>query len=411
MSKNKLIAIITCGTLFIGSISASAIITDNTNTNIKEINNQILLSAPTSNNQGVVINTNQSPLVLYTQPNTNSSVADYLSIGEMLTYQTTSNPNFYKVTVQETGDTGYISSNNIQIISSGVNQGFNPLSEQGQVINVTSNVRLRSQPDMQGSVLATYKNNTNINILGKQGQWYKVNIDGQIGYLYQEYIGIATNKSNITNTTKTSTNITKNSDVNANNSNSSTSTNITPNTTNTTPNSTNNLGTITYNVPNNYLLNTVLITNTTGKAITSSKLNQFLRSWILNGQYNNSTISSTMGTQWASPWLNKISNQSLMQAFINANGEKALSQNITANEFVKATQNLNTMTINNVPFTLTEAKQLILNMLKQNGYANPSDVTRIVFVPGKPAVYQVYTKNSGNNVFWTVAANTGNAQG
>ncbi|MGL4989898.1 MAG: SH3 domain-containing protein [Sarcina sp.] len=224
MSKNKLIAIITCGALFVGSISASAIITDNTNTNIKEINNQILLSAPTSNNQGVVINTNQSPLVLYTQPNTNSSVADYLSIGEMLTYQTTSNPNFYKVTVQETGDTGYISSNNIQIIASGVNQGFNPLSEQGQVINVTSNVKLRSQPDMQGSVLATYKNNANINILGKQGQWYKVEIGNQTGYIYQEYVGL----DNSTVNNSPNNNTTPNSSSN-NNANNNATHNATPN--------------------------------------------------------------------------------------------------------------------------------------------------------------------------------------
>ena len=190
MVKNKLIALVTSAVLFAGGVGVTALASNKTNHVTTKVENHVLLSAPATSNQAVVINTNKSPLVLYSAPNSSSSVASYLSIGEMLTYQTTNNANFYKVTVQETGATGYISANNIQIIESGLNQAFNDMSGQGQVINVTRNVILRSQPDMQGSIMGNYKNNMPITLLGKQGQWYKVTIGGQVGYMYQEYVGI-----------------------------------------------------------------------------------------------------------------------------------------------------------------------------------------------------------------------------
>ena len=209
MGKTKLIAYITCGVLFASAIGSTAIISNKTNNISTKIENHVLLSAPATMNQAVVINTKESPLVLYSEPNSNASISSYISIGEMLTYQKTNSSNFYKVTVAETGATGYISSNNIQIIESGLNQAVTPMNKQGQVINVTRNVVLRSQPDMQGSIMGNYKNNMPITLLGKQGQWYKISISGQTGYMYQEYVGIDnssnatanSNSRNINNTT------------------------------------------------------------------------------------------------------------------------------------------------------------------------------------------------------------------
>lgn len=174
-----------------------------------------------------------------------------------------------------------------------------------------------------------------------------------------------------------------------------------------------NSGTITYNVPSEqYSENTVLVENTTGQAISQEQLNKYLRSWIMGPQDCNGICDAT-GTYWEEPWLNKVSQETLYQAFINANGEAALSQNITANEFIKATQELDRLTENDVPFTLSQAKALILNMLQEDGYATPSEVTKIVFVQETegPSVYQVYTKESGDYVFWTVYANNGYAHG
>ncbi len=186
-------------------------------------------------------------------------------------------------------------------------------------------------------------------------------------------------------------------------------------TTNNTTSEKTNSGTITYTVPSSqYTSSAVVVENTTGNPISESQLDGYLRSWIMVGQYNCQSICDATGTYWEKPWLNKVSQETLYQAFLDANGEAALSKNITANEFIKATQELNRLTANDVPFTISQAKTLILNMLQEDGYATPSEVTKIVFVQGQQGYsgyYEVYTKESGNNVFWTVYANTGYAHG
>ena len=405
MLKHKITGII-MGTLVLSGALAGV----NTINNVNRVNentkivNKVLLADPSSivGERAVVVNTDNSPLVLYSKASGSSNITSYISVGEMLTIES-SGDNFYKVKVQETGAVGYISAHNLQIITSGVNDAYNVVNKQGYIINVSSRVNLRVNATMSSNVLAKLGNNTKINVLGKQGQWYKVNCNGTIGYIYQEYIGLTHTNLKISNDNK-STGTSSNTAIKTKSSDTSKiASNI---------NNKQNSGIIKYSVPQgSYSLNTVVVTNTTGKAISSSELSQFLRSWILKGQYNNDYIPTDMGTQWASPWLNKVSNKTIMQAFIEANGQAALSKNITANEFIKATQKLNDITINNIPFSLSEAKTLIVNMLEQDNYAKPSDVTKIVLVTGSPNVYKVYTKESGNNVFWIVAANTGNARG
>ena len=44
--------------------------------------------------------------------------------------------NWYRVTVQETGESGYINAANVQFIESGVNDRLSILKGNGQVINV-----------------------------------------------------------------------------------------------------------------------------------------------------------------------------------------------------------------------------------------------------------------------------------
>lgn len=194
MIKNKIITFLTLGALVTSGIASGVLISNkNVTTNKKAIQNHVLLAAPNLNNLAVVINTNVNPLVLYSSPNSNSSIESYVSVGEMLNYTATSNPNFYKVTVQENGATGYISANNMQIIQSGLNKAYENINKNGQVINVTYDVKLMSSPDVHSKILGSYKNNTPMIVLGKQDQWYKVKIGGQTGYMYQEYVGIDNN--------------------------------------------------------------------------------------------------------------------------------------------------------------------------------------------------------------------------
>ena len=192
MLKHKITSII-MGTLMLSGVVLGGSAIHNvktTNDNTKAVN-KVLLAAPSSTvgERAVVVNTDNSPLVLYSNASADSNITSYISVGEMLTIQSSGN-DFYKVKVQETGAVGYISAHNLQIITSGVNDAYNAVNKKGYIINVSSVVNLRVNATMSSNVLAKLSNNTKINVLGKQGQWYKVNCNGTVGYIYQEYIGL-----------------------------------------------------------------------------------------------------------------------------------------------------------------------------------------------------------------------------
>ena len=186
MLKHKITSII-MGSLMLSGVVLSGSAIHNvkiTNDNSKVVN-KVLLAAPSSSNErAVVINTDNSPLVLYLSANSNSSITSYISVGEMLTILS-SGDNFYKVKVQETGAVGYISAHNLQIITSGVNDQFSAVNKEGYIINVSSRVNLRVNATMDSNILVKLNNNTKVNVLGKQGEWYKVSCNGTIGYIYQ----------------------------------------------------------------------------------------------------------------------------------------------------------------------------------------------------------------------------------
>ena len=218
MLKHKITGIIMGALMLSGIVLGGSAIHNvkTTNDNTKVVN-KVLLAAPSSTvgERAVVVNTDNSPLVLYSNASANSTITSYISVGEMLTIQSAGN-NFYKVKVQETGAVGYISANNLQIITSGVNDAYNAVNKQGYIINVSSVVNLRANATMNSNVLAKLTNNTKINVLGKQGEWYKVSIGGKVGYIYQEYIGLdVSSNQNIRNSKdQKSTNINSTSNKN-----------------------------------------------------------------------------------------------------------------------------------------------------------------------------------------------------
>ena len=204
MLKHKITGVI-MGTLMLSGVVIGASSINNTkitNDNTKVVN-KVLLSAPSSlvGERAVVVNTDNSPLVLYSNASGSSNITSYISVGEMLTIES-SGDNFYKVKVQETGAVGYISAHNLQIITSGVNDAFKSINKEGYIINVSSVVNLRANATMSSNILAKLSNNTKINVLGKQGQWYKVNCNGTVGYIYQEYIGLSNQAIKSTSSSK-----------------------------------------------------------------------------------------------------------------------------------------------------------------------------------------------------------------
>ncbi len=200
MKRNKIISIleysarnkILVGILAVSLIGAGGVFLSSNaaiSNNTIGINKTVLAGILNNDgNKACVINGNAN-LVLHTSAS-NSNIQSYISVGEMLTINSYSN-GYYNVTVQETGATGYIASSNMQKIVSGVGYDLTSLSGTGYVTNVSTVVNLRENATMNSETLAKLKNNTSVTLLGKQGDWYKVNDNGTTGYIYGEYIAIA----------------------------------------------------------------------------------------------------------------------------------------------------------------------------------------------------------------------------
>ena len=78
------------------------------------------------------------------------------------------------------------------------NDSSQTMNAVGVVTNVSSNLRVRKQPSSSAVVLGYLLNNENVNITGKEGNWYKINFKGSVGYVSADYIKISTGSDNST---------------------------------------------------------------------------------------------------------------------------------------------------------------------------------------------------------------------
>lgn len=60
--------------------------------------------------------------------------------------------------------------------------------KKGQVINVSSNLRIRESASTNSSVVGYLTNGTVFNIEGKEGHWFKINSNGKVGYIHGDYV-------------------------------------------------------------------------------------------------------------------------------------------------------------------------------------------------------------------------------
>lgn len=275
MKNRTLMGLIASAT--IGTAIATPAMIDNQNTS--HFVNKVLMVNNTNSsltNEAVVINGNSS-MNLYALSN-GIGIVSKLSTGEMLTILGEAQNGYCKVKVQETGAVGYINIANMQNILNGTNDTFSKLLGNGQVVNVSSNVRLRSNPSIGNNIIGYLINGTNLNILGKQGQWYKGSVNGQIGFIYEEYVNINTTNSNDVNNQSTTNNINTNSGNTNISTTSSSNSNFTSNTNS-----------------NNHIKNTIVRTK---RAVTSNSLSN------INNSKNSGIKSNTSGSYLAT--VNKI---------------------------------------------------------------------------------------------------------
>lgn len=188
MNKNKIAGLVLAGAIISSASTGatSSIISSPIKTKTSTKNEKLLVADQSTqmDSTAVVVNGDNS-LVLKNK--VNGAIVSYLSAGEML-HVTSKVGSYYKVTVEETGATGFISANNVELILNGENSNFVSLNENGHVINVSSEVHLRGKASLNSNIIGFLKNGDSFKILGKEGQWYKVNSNGHIGFIFEEYV-------------------------------------------------------------------------------------------------------------------------------------------------------------------------------------------------------------------------------
>ena len=172
---------------------------ENINNNNQNTNTQEKPEVTPQNKKGQVINV-ATNLRVRSSASTSSSIIGYLYennkvdiIGEL--------ENWYQIKLN--GKTGYVYKDYIKVINNNdVNVDSNtnvdnnkpstpeltPESGKGKVINVSTNLRVRSTPSTSGSIVAYLTAGSIVDIQGKSGSWYKINYNGKTGYVHSDYI-------------------------------------------------------------------------------------------------------------------------------------------------------------------------------------------------------------------------------
>lgn len=167
-------------------------------------------SGQSQNKTAQVINVT-SNLRIRKSESTSSSIVGYLYPNEKFTV-IGENGSWYKL--NKNGAVGYVHKDYAKIISTGSGSTTPPItapenkpttpevtpeSSKGQVVNVTSNLRVRSSPSTSASIVGYLVQGNQVDIIGKSGSWYYINFSGKKGYVHGDYIKKIDNNSNNNN--------------------------------------------------------------------------------------------------------------------------------------------------------------------------------------------------------------------
>ncbi|MGL5414523.1 MAG: SH3 domain-containing protein [Clostridium sp.] len=133
------------------------------------------------------------------------------------------NGNNYSIITQY-GVTGSIPKSDLTVVKSGIGSQLVKLNEIEHVIHVTTDLNVRQQPDVHSGLLTTLRDGANVQVVGQEGQWLKVNVNNQTGYVYNDFMQkggeIQSNVSSSNTSSQEIKNNTSNVTVTNNNTNS-----------------------------------------------------------------------------------------------------------------------------------------------------------------------------------------------
>ena len=105
----------------------------------------------------------------------------------------------HKDYITETKPSSGNTSNNVgnsNSTSNGNSSSSEAMNETGVIVNVSTNIRVRKEASSSSFVLGYLLNNQSINIIGKEGNWYKIKFNGSTGYVSSDYVKITNGNSN-----------------------------------------------------------------------------------------------------------------------------------------------------------------------------------------------------------------------
>ncbi|MGC5813528.1 SH3 domain-containing protein [Clostridium perfringens] len=101
--------------------------------------------------------------------------------------------------ITQSGLRGYVNADEFTLVESAVNDKLIEKNMDGHVTNISTVLNLRKEPRIGSEIINRLLNNTRVNIIGKQGSWYKIELNGQKGYVYGMFLNEGTIKNNNSN--------------------------------------------------------------------------------------------------------------------------------------------------------------------------------------------------------------------
>ena len=177
MNKRKITKLIFLAGVAVSTISAAPTIISHANT----LNNINIYNQEQSN-----VHLQKAVITRRVAIMNNGKIIGYANAYDMAVIQS-HNGNTYNV-VTEFGLIGTVNKNDLLIVQNDEQDKLITLNEQEHVIHVTTDLHLRSEASANSSIITNLKEGTNLNVIGRQGQWLKVNVNGYTGFVFGDFV-------------------------------------------------------------------------------------------------------------------------------------------------------------------------------------------------------------------------------
>ncbi|OPX47351.1 SH3 domain-containing protein [Clostridium thermobutyricum] len=177
MNKRKITKLIFLAGVAVSTISAAPTIISHANT----LNNINIYNQEQSN-----VHLQKAVITRRVAIMNNGKIVGYANAYDMAVIQS-HNGNTYNV-VTEFGLIGTVNKNDLLIVQNDEQDKLITLNEQEHVIHVTTDLHLRSEASANSSIITNLKEGTNLNVIGRQGQWLKVSVNGYTGFVFGDFV-------------------------------------------------------------------------------------------------------------------------------------------------------------------------------------------------------------------------------